>query len=593
MSDNTTVDAPWPELQRVPRAIVVVDVVESVRLMQLDEAGFIDRWRRFVREVVTDLLPAHGGRLVKSLGDGMLLAFEQPRPAAAAALKLPGLLACHRIAGQCIQLRVGAHMADVVEDEHDVFGSGVNIAARLAGAASPGDILVTAAFRDRLIPGLDADAEDLGLLHLKHLDSAVRAFRIGEAVSPTAGAPVRRPQPLSPVVAVVPLLPSLPGAPLDALGDVLADEMIAQLSRSSALTVISRLSTAAFRERANETALMRDHLRADYAVRGRLHVSGDRLRLVLNLAELSSGQIVWSEQGGGSLRAVLAGDDPLVPELMRQVCHALVRRQVALVKSRTMHSLDSYRLLMAGIVLLHSNERSEFERARVLLEHLVDRDRRHPGPHAWLAKWHVLKVQQGWADDLGRARTDAQHCARQALDLDPASSMALAIDGFVHCNLLKDLDTAHRRYDTALAENPNEPLAWLFLGTLHAFRGEGLQAMEATGQALTLSPLDPVRYFFESLHATAALAAGRYEESIKYAERSLRLNGRHTSTLRAMAISQVQLGRMDDARASVRSLLSLEPTLTVRDYLQRTPSAGFSTGDLWSQSLLAAGVPAG
>jgi tetratricopeptide (TPR) repeat protein len=161
----------------------------------------------------------------------------------------------------------------------------------------------------------------------------------------------------------------------------------------------------------------------------------------------------------------------------------------------------------------------------------------------------------------------------------------------VHTNLLKRLDVAQERYDLALRANPNDSLAWLLKGTMHAFKGEGQPAVEGTQRALMLSPLDPHRYFYESLAATAHLAARQWDQAIRLAQLSLRANRTHTSTLRAMAIAQWQLGLEQDARQTVQELRRLEPTLTVSSYLRRTPAAPYAIGKEWSDALQRAGLP--
>jgi adenylate cyclase len=161
----------------------------------------------------------------------------------------------------------------------------------------------------------------------------------------------------------------------------------------------------------------------------------------------------------------------------------------------------------------------------------------------------------------------------------------------VHTNLLKQLDVAQQSYELALRANPNDSLGWLLQGTLHAFKGEGKQAITATRRALALSPLDPMRYFYDSLAATAALAARRYDLAVERALRSLRANRTHASTLRALAIAQWELGREDDARKTVAELMKIEPTLTIRNYLERSPSSAYETGTIWSRALHGAGVP--
>jgi tetratricopeptide (TPR) repeat protein len=241
---------------------------------------------------------------------------------------------------------------------------------------------------------------------------------------------------------------------------------------------------------------------------------------------------------------------------------------------------------------MHRGVRDEFERAGQMLEVLAERGRRQAVPNAWLAKWHVLRFNRGWTSDrLGEAQY-ALDCAKRALDADSESSMALAVEGFVQTNLLKRLDEGEELYEHALQVNPNDSLAWLLKGTLHAFKGEGQQAVDSTENALALSPLDPLRNFYESLSATAALSAGQYERAIELAQRALRVGRNNTSTLRALAIAQSELGMMDAARATVRKVLAIEPGLTMRNYLERSPSAAYATGRIWSEALGRAGLPA-
>jgi tetratricopeptide (TPR) repeat protein len=183
-------------------------------------------------------------------------------------------------------------------------------------------------------------------------------------------------------------------------------------------------------------------------------------------------------------------------------------------------------------------------------------------------------------------------CGRRALDNDPECSLALAIDGFVHTHLLKRLDIAHERYNLAVEANPNNSLAWLLKGTLHAFTDEGDKAVECTEFGSMLTPLDCHRYFYDSLNASAHLTAGHYERALELSQRSLRANRSHTSTLRVMIVAQWQLGHRTEARRMTRELLRLEPDLTVSKYLGRTPSASYKIGKKVANVLQKAGVPA-
>lgn len=234
---------------------------------------------------------------------------------------------------------------------------------------------------------------------------------------------------------------------------------------------------------------------------------------------------------------------------------------------------------------------SDLKRSRERLEHLAERSRRHPAPHAWLATWHVLLVQQGWSQDPQDHARKVMASTRRALDNDPDSSLALTVQGFVLTNLVKDLDGAATSYETTLNINPNESLPWLLTGTLNAFKGNGKDALEASERALLLSPLDPLRYFYDSLAATAAVTAGKYDRAIELAKRSLKANRTHTSTYRALAIAQSLSGRMDDARDTVQGLLQLEPSFTVTQFLARTPARGVLAATV-ADALLRAGLPA-
>jgi tetratricopeptide (TPR) repeat protein len=202
----------------------------------------------------------------------------------------------------------------------------------------------------------------------------------------------------------------------------------------------------------------------------------------------------------------------------------------------------------------------------------------------------VLRVQQGWSDDPDKDATLAAQATRKALETDPECSMALAIDGFVHTNLLKRLDIAEERYDLAIATNPSDALAHLLRGTMFAFRGEGPSAVSDTARALQLSPLDPHRWFFESLAATAHLAARDYDTALALADRSLRANRTHTSTPRAKMIAAGHLGQEDRARRTLHELIRLEPTFTVSAWLRRSPSADFPIGREWASSFRALGA---
>jgi adenylate cyclase len=581
-------------MQRVRRAIVVVDVVESVRLMQLDEAGVIDRWRRFVNEVRTKVLPAHGGRLVKSLGDGMLLEFEEVAQAVAAAGDMQrrcDAAAFGLAPASHMRLRIGIHVADVHIDELDIYGPGVNLAARLSTLAGPGQIVASADTFAAMVPGLDGDAEDLGECWLKHLAEPVRAYRLAGPL-PQGGDATLQPPPTERLRPAIAILNFAGARGHSVLGSLLADELASLLTVNAAVDVLSRLSTrqaqGANPERA---AQLLARLRANYAVSGSCVEADSRFRLTLELVYAANNQVLWSASTGGVIDDVVRSPKDVLEQMCTDVLAAVAAHETRRARTLPIASIESYTLLVGGVSLLHRLSQRDFLRSRELLDAVTERVPRHPDAYAWLAKWHILRAHQGWSDDPVRSASQAHDSARRALDLDDECTLALTIAGMVKVYFERQLDAGQLLYEQALRANPSDALAWLLKGTLHGFRGEGEEALHDTRRALALSPLDPMHYYYDALAASAAASAGLYEEAIQLAQRSLRANSMHASTLRVLAISCSMLGRMDEARSLVERMQALEPEFTVSRFLARAPGADFPIGKTFAQALARAGVP--
>ena len=599
MSPSDPADAPWPELRRVRRAVVFVDVVESVRLMRQHADDVIDRWRRFVIEVRTQVLsPTSGGRMVKHLGDGMLLEFDTVVQATAAALDIQRRIQAYnqgRAEDATLRLRIGAHLADVVQDDLDIYGHGVNLAARLTTVADPGEFVLSADARDALVAGLDVEIEDLGDQYLKHIDEPVRAYRVGPVGVPLTSLPAHGldSAEMAATIAVIPFTDRAMQAHDAVIGELLADELIAGLSRLHQLRVISRLSTTAYRDRQFTLDDAASRLHARYFVTGAyVRLGADRIRLSMQMSDARSAHVVWADDTSFSVKQVLMGDSPAIAQAIGAIGTAIAQHELQRASTLPLPSLDSCALLMGAIALMHRATRRDSDRARAMLEVLTDRHRRHAQAHAWLGKWHVLRAVQGWTDDRVKETEQAMASARRALDADPGCSLALAVEGLIHAYLRKDMAEAGQCYALALNHNPSEALAWLFTSTLHSYQGEGRLAAQAAERALGLSPLDPMKYFFDSLAATAVLSSGNYARSIELAQRSLRANRSHTSTYRTLAIAQVLGGMVEQGRQTVDTLRMFEPELTVRAFIQRYPGTLDSQVREYAGALRQAGLPA-
>lgn len=397
---------------------------------------------------------------------------------------------------------------------------------------------------------------------------------------------------LRPTIAVLPFvkLGAEPGG--FGISDMFAESLIHTLSRSSLINVISHLSTSSFTQKAISMDIVRDQLKADNVITGRLNVHGDQVRVETETIHVQSGQIKGGHSSTFSLHEYLNSDSSIIGELAAQIGRSLFSNSIAASRANPLNEVACHDLMMASVHQMHRQSLRGFSEARQQLEEVTRRIPNASIPFAWLAKWYVLSIIQGWSmsateDHMAKAMDNVA----RALDLNPGCSFALTVDGFIQNNLLKRYDTAMNQYEEALSIEPNNPLSWLLKGTLLAFMGEGKEAVLCTQRARKLSPLDPHKYFFDSLSATAALSNRDYEGALSLAEYSLSANRNHVSTRRVKTIALHQLGRMGEARQSAGEILKIDQSFTINKYLQNHAAASFETGREWAKALKGAGIP--
>jgi len=577
------------------KVVAFADVVESVRLIERDEPGVVARIARLLFELGERLVGEHGGTVIERRGDGLLLSFDDARSAVGCARRLHEAAADANAgiaAEDCLHLRIGIHRSGVFSDEATVYGHGVNLAARITAAAKAGETVVSAAVAGQLVDGLDAQLVDLGECYLKHIERPVHLYRLVHgSTAPVPFEGPGTPVSLQPVIAVMPFGAYEPQAQAFGVGDILADQLIGALSRSNAVTVISRLSTTALSGRRLSAVDIASLLKAHYVVTGRFWRSGGKLMVQVELANGRTGHVIWADTLGDVEEAALHIDSALMGELLRGISSTLFAAEAKAVRTTPLPNLASHTLLLAAIQLLYRLSRNDFDEARQVLTVLHERAPRHPTPLAWLARWHLFSVVQGWSGDREKDGQAALSYANRALDIDPESSLALTMAGNVHTSYVRDLEAARRYYDAALAVNPNESLAWLQKGNALSFQGDGAAALTHIEKAIHLSPFDPSRHFYESLFASAALSAGQYDRAVLAATSSLRLNSAHVSSHRVLSIALSLAGRMDEAAQAVQALRQLEPALTVSAFVARSPGGRSGLAQKFGQALLAAGLP--
>ena len=525
-----------------------------------------------LRNASAQLVAFFKARIVGRTSDTLLLEFSDPRSATRAA---------HAV--RALDLRMSAHMSPSAELSKEVAG-------RLVSLATPGHLLVSEEVRDALTDCLDAYLEDLGEKQVGLIGEPVRAYQAGPPSTAAAKELAAADPRILPAIAVVPFSVSSTEHQQGIIGQLLAHEIISHLCQAKEFAVISRMSTRAFSGRARLSDI-RTWLGADYALWGSCEVQGDRLAVQVELADTATQRVVWAGGRVAPINAVHEGYADIVGHIVAETSAAALTYELGRTQSQPLETLENYSLLMAAINLVHRTAPSGFAQAREVLDFLVERLPRHPLPQAWMAQWHVMKVSQGWGDNVAVEGQLALDCAKRASDNDPNCSIAIAMDGWVHTHLLKRFDIAAERFGRAVTINANDSMAWLLKGAMHSFLGEGADAIEAAERALRLSPLDPRRGYYDCLAASAYCAANSFDRAIELGRRSLRVNRLHSSTLRSLTCSLALSGRVDEARQMATDLMRLEPNLTIRSYLSRHPAASFWTGKAWADALRIAGVP--
>ncbi len=515
------------------------------------------------------LLSFHKGHIVKRMGNGLMMEFADARSCLQAAFALGRLadsVGPQADSSKRPRLRAVAHLANYSQGQDEITGRDVKLTSGLTALAKPGEVLVTAELRDRLANGLDADFEDLGDRRVKPLTQPVRLFRAHPAQEGGSDRTMVAQHDLRPGLAVIPFKGGIPEAKRWMIGELIAEGVIARLSHSIGIRVISRQSTSALCDRSGLAEIER-HLGATFVLSGSYSMHGKKLVISAEVAEARSHTLLWSGQLQHTVDDLLQEESKLLYELARTVAQALGKAQVSKAVTQPLPRLDSSFLLLAGISMTHSHSAKTFERGR---EALTELTARHPGlalPRAWLGMWHALNVVRGQSDDIGRDTGRAREQTLRALEAEPDNAMALAVEGYIQCQLLGNPQQARKYLDSAIEANPSEPMAWLFKSFYSCMWGSSSASVTEAYIACSLSPVDPLRYFFDLLTGNALLADHRHEQAIACFRRSLRANKHHAPTLRLLLTAQAELGQFEEGKETLGRLLAEVPKLTVSSYL--------------------------
>jgi adenylate cyclase len=557
-------------MPRITKVLLVMDVVESVRIMEQDQDDFVRRWQQLVQHAEQQVLPRHGGRIVKSLGDGLMLEFATAQGSARASFALQHFSRQANVglrSEQQIHLRIGGHLASFVADQHDIYGTDVNLTARVCTLAGPGEMVVTADLRDSLTDALDANIEDLGDCHLKHVKEPIRAYRIGPVGhAPVIAASTSENTDFRPTIAVIPFEARSNEPEHFVIGELIADGIIAQLSRSPDIRVISRLSTSPFRGRTIAMPEVSARLDAAFSLSGSYLASSGKLLVMAELADTRRNEVIWADRLSGDVGELMQVESELLSTISARVSRALIDTEVEHSLVQPMPRLDSNALMLGGISLMHRSSINEFNRGRTALESLAERHPRVAAPRAWLAKWYTLRVLRGLSDSPDEDTAMGLEQTRRALDISPNHALALAIEGYVRCQLRGEAEVSRQLLAQAIAINPNEPMAWLYKSVWSTMWGGPNDSVTEAESATSLSPLDPLKYFFDLILAGSYLADRKYESAIALANRALRANKGHLPALRLLLCAQWECGQTADAQTTLREITQISPQFSLETY---------------------------
>jgi adenylate cyclase len=558
-------------LQRRLAAILAADVVGYSRLMEQDEAGTFERLRNHRKELFEPLVEGHRGRIFKLMGDGLLVEFGSVVDAVECAVALQqgmadrnaSLADAHRI-----ELRIGINLGDVIAEVDDVYGDGVNIAARLQTLADPGGVVVSGTVYDHLQGKFDLPLDFEGEQQVKNIARPVRVYRVRLDGS-KGGAPP--PLPDRPSIAVLPFQNLSDDPEQEYFADGMVEEIITALSRMRWLFVIARNSSFAYKGRVVDVKQVGRELGVRYVLEGSVRRAGNRIRIAGQLIDTSKGTHMWADRFDGGIEDVFDLQDRVAASVVGAIAPKLEQAEIERVKRKSTESLDAYESYLRGLAAVRQETRESITRALKLFNRAIELDPDFASAYAMAAWCFVRRKTNGWMTDPEEERAQAERFARRAAELGKDDAVALTFAGFSIAYIVGDLDDGAAMIDRALVINPNLAAAWNYSGWIRVYRGELDVAIEHQLRAMRLSPLDALIYNMQGGAALAHLLAGRYDQAISLAQQSLQNQPDYRSALRILAASSALDGRGEDAKKAIARLYQVDPAARVSNLVDRFP----------------------
>jgi len=549
--------------ERVERRLAAVlagDVAGYSRLMGADEEGTLKRLNAHRREFLEPKIAEHRGRIVKRTGDGILIEFASAVDAGRCAIEIQrGMDERNKLASpdRQIQLRIGIHVGDIIIEEGDIFGDGVNVAARLEGIAEPGGICISEDAYRQVRDKLDNAFEDAGEQQLKNIARAIRVYHLKFNESGAPQPPPALALPEKPSIAVLPFQ-NMSGDPeQEYFADGMVEEIITGLSRIKWLFVIARNSTFTYKGRSTDVKQIGRELGVRYVLEGSVRRSTDRVRITCQLIGSTSGGHIWAERYDRRFDDIFALQDEIAQSVAGAIEPTLWLAEVARVKRKRPDSLDAYDLVLRAQPDVYSQMPSQVIKALPLLDRAIELDPSYALAHAYAAMCHhSIYLRTGLKEE---SRTASVHHARIALLHGQDDATALTFAAFSIGLEGRDPAAAQIAFETAIAISPSSAFTYMLGSAFLSWGGKSELAIEWDERALRLSPFDPWRFAAYLSLARAHFHRGRYDESALAARKAVQSNSGFTMCYVQLAAALVKLGSLEQARVAAARALDLQP----------------------------------
>jgi TolB-like protein/class 3 adenylate cyclase len=558
-------------VERRLTAILAADVAGYSRLIGADEEGTLAQLKAFRKTLVDPTIAKHRGRIVKTTGDGMLVEFASAVDAARCAVEVQRGMADENTEipqAKRIEFRIGIHLGDIIIDDNDIFGDGVNIAARLESIAVPGGISISRAVHDQVRDRINVCFDDKGEIALKNIARPVQVFAIsGAKESKTTVSPESKPAlalPDKPSIAVLPFT-NMSGDPeQDYFADGMVEDIITALSHFKSLFVIARNSSFTYKGRAVDVKQVGRELGVRYVLEGSVRKAANRVRITGQLVDTATGAHLWADRFDGGLGDIFDLQDQVTESVVGAIAPAVEKAEIERAKRKPTESLDAYALYLRGLArFFQFGNRQANDEALRLFNSAIALDPDFAAAYGRAANCYAFARANGWISITANEIAEVKRLAQRAVELGKDDAIVLAASGWALAYVVRDLEAGAALIDRALVLNSNLAEAWFYGGWVKNFLGEPETAIERFARAMRLSPLDPRVMIILSGTAYAHFFLGRYDEAVSWGAKALQDNSDFQPGLRIAAASNAMAGRPEQAHKAVARLRQLHPALRV------------------------------